>query len=400
MISEPNSQYVGHVTPETGTAANILKAITDFLSSKELPETDILAVGCDGTNVNTGAKGGIITLWECQLQRPLQWLICQLHANELPLRRLMNYLDGDTSGPRGFSGDIGKSLANCNSLPVQQFQPIDSEIPIILKLDLSTDQQYLYDMCQTIVSGVCCSRLAKRDPGKIVHSRWLTLANRVLRLYISTSIPSESLQTLATFIIKVYAPCWFSIKLHHSCTNGAQHVHESIKRSRYLSDSLKAVIDPVLQRNAYFAHCENILLSMIFDPRVFVRQLAYKRIMKARSFPTRIPNRKFIVPKLNFEANEYFDLITWQDLEVTEPPILSLFSDAELNKVVLNPTTDTVTKIRNIPCNTQAVERAVKIVTEVSGSVCGAERRDGMIRTKIKARQILPVFNTKKEYKL
>jgi len=71
----------------------------------------LIAVGCDGTNVNTGNAGGIIALLEKHLNKPLQWLVCQLHANELPLRHLLKYLDGETCGPRAFKGVIGKQLA-------------------------------------------------------------------------------------------------------------------------------------------------------------------------------------------------------------------------------------------------------------------------------------------------
>ena len=67
--------------------------MTDLLQRKGI------AIGCDGTNVNSGVKGGVIRLLELELGRPLQWLICLLHANELPLRHLLQKLDGVTHGP-------------------------------------------------------------------------------------------------------------------------------------------------------------------------------------------------------------------------------------------------------------------------------------------------------------
>ena len=45
------------------------------------------AIGADSTAVNTG-KNGAIRLLECHLKRALQWFICSLHVNELPLRHL------------------------------------------------------------------------------------------------------------------------------------------------------------------------------------------------------------------------------------------------------------------------------------------------------------------------
>ena len=75
---------------------------------------DLLAIGCDGTAVNTGNKNGIIRIFELKLKRPLQWFIFQLHANELPSsRHLVEHLDGPTTGLRIFSGPIGKLLRDC-----------------------------------------------------------------------------------------------------------------------------------------------------------------------------------------------------------------------------------------------------------------------------------------------
>lgn len=53
--------------------------------------------------------------------------------------------------------------------------------------DLSTDQLYLKHICQAVAEGQYSPSLAKRVPGKMAHSRLLTTANRVLRLYIVTN---------------------------------------------------------------------------------------------------------------------------------------------------------------------------------------------------------------------
>ena len=49
---------------------------------------EIKVVGADSTTIDTGYKNGAIRGLECQLHRPLQWIICSLHLNELPLRHL------------------------------------------------------------------------------------------------------------------------------------------------------------------------------------------------------------------------------------------------------------------------------------------------------------------------
>ncbi|GBN17085.1 hypothetical protein AVEN_91978-1 [Araneus ventricosus] len=90
-------------------------------------------VRCDGTAVNTGHIGGVICLIEREIARPLQWVVCQLHSNELPLRHLIEYLDGPTTGPQGFSGPIGKMLSNCKHLPINEtlFYKCLGNFPII-----------------------------------------------------------------------------------------------------------------------------------------------------------------------------------------------------------------------------------------------------------------------------
>ena len=98
LIEEPGSQYIGHTTPASGSAENITDSVVSFV--KRVILNNLVAVGCDGTNVNTGSLGCTIALTEKELHKPLQWLVCQLHANERPLRDLLKHLDGETSGPR------------------------------------------------------------------------------------------------------------------------------------------------------------------------------------------------------------------------------------------------------------------------------------------------------------
>ena len=132
IISEPGSTYFGHMTPTAGSSKVIAAELIAYLSKRNVDTSGIKAVGCDGTAANTGNRGGIIRLLEVALHRLLQWFVCQLHANELPLRHLFEYLDGPTNGPKGFSGPIGKSLVNCEKLPVVDYIPINCVLPLSL----------------------------------------------------------------------------------------------------------------------------------------------------------------------------------------------------------------------------------------------------------------------------
>lgn len=396
ILSEPGSNYFGHVTCESGTAKGIETAISNYLKSKSVQLSEISVVGCDGTVVNTGSKGGVIRLMEEELKKSLQWFVCLLHLNELPLRHLLLRLDGKTTGPKCFSGPIGSELQKCETIPIVQFTAIPTTLPETSRNDLSTDQKYLYDIMKAVSTGVFSSDLSNMEPGPLNHSRWLTTANRILRLYATKTDPEEKLVILATYVMKVYGPMWFNIKCNPSCINGAKHLWQTISLSRYLNTDLKKIVDTVIQRNGYFGHPENILIAMLGDDTESIRELACQKILKARS--ENAPGlRTFTVPALNFDAEDYTKMITWQDFKITEPPLTSSLSDEALKSIVKSGL-GTTKNIKNYPCHTQAVERCVKLVTEASSAVCGEKKRDGFIRARLLSRQQMPHFDTKKQF--
>jgi hypothetical protein len=169
---------------------------------------------------------------------------------------------------------------------VVSFLAIESQLPTNLGPDLSCDQFYLLLICKAIVLGRCSKSLSIRSPGILNHARWLTTANRILRLYVSSAEPSENLVVLANFIVKVYAPAWFCIKKNSSCTDGAKNLFQTIVLSRYLPANLLAVIDPVIQRNGYFGHSECLLLAMLADSCEVVRQKAVEIIKQVLNRPS------------------------------------------------------------------------------------------------------------------
>ncbi|GBM69937.1 hypothetical protein AVEN_13801-1 [Araneus ventricosus] len=108
--------------------------------------------------------------------------------------------------------------------------------------NLSCDQKYLLDICTAISFGVGSSDLVKCQPGTLNLARWLKTANRILRLHISTSNLSNELTTLFVLILRVYAPSWFRIKVHHFIKDGARHMRHFISSSRYLPKKYRDII--------------------------------------------------------------------------------------------------------------------------------------------------------------
>ena len=66
----------------------------------------LIIIGTDGTPSVPGIKSSLIASLEKLLGRPLQWAICLLHLNKLPLRHVFQMLDGTTTGPQSFAGPI------------------------------------------------------------------------------------------------------------------------------------------------------------------------------------------------------------------------------------------------------------------------------------------------------
>ena len=82
-------------------------------------------------------------------------------------------------------------------------------------------------------------------------SRWLTVANRILRLYVSAKNPSGQLLCLVEYIMNVYTPTWFDIKVNSKVKDGPINQFKMICRVRSLTDSAsKKIVYPVIKRNA------------------------------------------------------------------------------------------------------------------------------------------------------
>jgi hypothetical protein len=81
----------------------------------------------------------------------------------------------------------------------------------------------------------------------------------------------------------------------------------------------------------FCGHPENVLLAMITDEPPHLRELGLRRIMKARSHVSANKIRRFRVPPLNLDATECQDMVDWQTLTVTEPPVTMDMTDNELN---------------------------------------------------------------------
>lgn len=125
IIEEPESKYLIHVVPSSKSGKDSAMSIVSNLRENGVDLSDVEVVGADGTATNTGWNNGAIRYIEILFNKPLQHVICLLHFNELPLRHLIEKLDGKTTGPQSYFDPIGKILSGCESLPVIKFHRIE-----------------------------------------------------------------------------------------------------------------------------------------------------------------------------------------------------------------------------------------------------------------------------------
>ena len=120
------------------------------------------------------------------------------------------------------------------------------------------------------------------------------------------------------------------------------------------------------------------LLSLSFEEEMAIK-------------PTSI--RKFVIPKINFKANDYTELFDWKTAKFLEPPLTMKLSDDEIRGFIL-----TLLKLLRYPCHTLAVERGIKVVSKAASAVIGEEARDGFIRQKLLSRMVSGRCDTKASF--
>ena len=356
----------------------------------------------DSTNSNTGWRGGIIAWLERFLGRKVNWLICGLHCNELGLRHLFEELDGKTSSKSGWSGDLGKRLKLVGNMGINyNYEPINVgpsiiDLPEEIVKDLLTDQHLLYRRADAVRSGNLTRDLALRKGGSLVHSRWLTFASELLVMWMSnhglTGVLLERLRTVVTYIVSLYVPMWFKIKVQHSWLEGPRHVLTHLELLRLQSAEVQMILLPYLKTSSWYAHSESILQTMLCSSDAEERRFAVEKIIKIRgqeSFGRTAPRYRKL-PRLNVEATKLVDLINWNR---SHEPLLT----CDLSKTQLKEFLDKPMTVPYYCSNTQAAERAIKEVTAASAQVCGEDRRDGWIRSRCENREIVGQVESKKD---
>ena len=175
-------------------------------------------------------------------------------------------------------------------LDLINFTPIESPLPDLpdhIWKDLSADQKLLYQYVKAIQEGWVPPSLKLCKYGPLNHSRWLTLAIRLLILYTRTENPSQGLITLVTYIMQVYAPMWFILKKASSFTDAPFALFTWMKLVERQPESVQLVVKPVVQHNAWPAEPGYMLCAMLSSQDSSARIKAVDIIKTLRKKPAK-----------------------------------------------------------------------------------------------------------------
>ena len=298
------------------------QGLYDILCSHGATES-CLVLGGDSTASNTGHKGGVLTHLESMLGHKCQWNICAIHTNELPIRHLIQKLDGPTTSKDGFTGKIGKLLNKVEELEYNpSFLPIGVDEEDLIQLpesvlkNMSRDSQVCYKLCKAIKAGKLPEELRDIKLGEINHARWLTTQGRIIILCTKKhGLKGESLiilNILASYAVKSYFKLYFDIKFKHKKEDAPYHILTQLRILRTQPKLVKDIVTKYVRSGAWYAHAENVLLSLLASSIPSDRKFAVDKILK-------IPGnnefgdsrlRQRLTPKINLDAEYLPDLIS------------------------------------------------------------------------------------------
>ena len=151
-------------------------------------------------------------------------------------------------------------------------------------MDLTWDQKYLHRIWISVIVGKIKNDLAAIEPGPPSVSRWNTLWSRVLKIYVATAQPSYQLERIATMLVKFTEPMWFQIKRHPYKVDGQHKTFVTLQFLKHLNNNEMSIVKEVVQKNAFFAHSDQLLLAMCSDKNVANRRKAVSKVRKLRNY--------------------------------------------------------------------------------------------------------------------
>ena len=138
------------------------------------------------------------------------------------------------------------------------------------------------------------------------------------------------------------------LEKENNITDGAKIFFKLIERVRqFPTDKVRDISMKVLQRNAYFAHSENVVLGMLAEDDETIRRRAVDKILELLSEASATTDmesstleisrkdvvRQFKVPKNNVEATPFYEITNLDSIkDISQPPVVMDLDDTSILK--------------------------------------------------------------------
>ena len=167
----------------------------------------------------------------------------------------------------------------------------------------------------------------------------------------------DRLKKIVTYIVSVYGPIWFNIKVKHNWLEGPRHILTELSLFRLQSSEVQNIVLPTLKRSAWNSHSESVLQTMLCsedkEERVFAVSMILKIRGKNKLGDLRPRARKH--PELHVDSTKLQGMIDWKK---AKEPVLS----CRMSKQEICSFRETPMKVPYFCLHTQGIERAVKEV--------------------------------------
>ena len=309
--------------------------------------------------------------------RPLAWLICLYHLVEILFRAIFVAIDGLSSGPDTYSGEIGQVISDKDTTWKTKDKKIrfKKKRPGLVKdmkygsMD-NHDDNVLIQKALLIQHGPDSQYkdAVHLTPGLLNLARWKNTDANALDLFIISEKPSKDLLEVVDFSLNVYIPAIQRIQKKPHFSDGPRNYFFIIELARNHFKNNKKLYEnntgdmttlydeakKVFTNNWYWGSYEHILMARMVDKDKDVRKLAIQEYEENEKHRNELLKRnsnaqprklQFIKEAFNYDnAQSYIELFDTSKLVdkngrgkprlKTNFPLCSLFTLDEWKKSI------------------------------------------------------------------
>ena len=230
------TSYVHH--ERSGGSGQAMAELVIKVIERTESKDSIIVLKSDNTGSNSSPDIRAHRFIELYLGRAVQRPYCLNHGAERPFRKLLKIFDGDTVGPLGTNGPIGKAMQDLNKHqgPFIQFERIPNFMPVDLDISaLPEDLKFLCTFVHYIATGEIDPYYETKDPPPHNNARWRNDCTRLCSVWCRTPDPENypGLYEIVKWICQCYAPMVLDVYFEPQLYNGPVHMYTFLKRTKY-----------------------------------------------------------------------------------------------------------------------------------------------------------------------